>query len=193
MTKIFVEFFDFWPKYQIFRSEIFFTDSTPQNLPLCKKSASYLENLILYRFLSILVENCQFWVTPLTLDPMSWPPYDPDLSRKKFIWSEKDSWEFTGNFRSIPATIKKLFTKRSRGGRISRPPGSNRVKQHIKCGLFCQQNSLMVTWDLFNSPLNCPCTLFSLWKVPLFKYLGKSLSYGDRIYIDALMLHGQLI
>ena len=128
MTKIFVEFFDFWPKYRIFWSEIFFTDSTPQNLHLCKKSASYLENLILYRFLSILVENCQFWVTPVTLDPMSWSPYDPNLSRKNFIWSEKDSWEFIDNLRLIRATIKKLSTKRSRA---FAPRDKNRVNK--KC------------------------------------------------------------
>ncbi len=79
-----------------------------------------------YRFWSKIAN---FGWPPLTLDPMSCPPYDPDLSRKNFIWSEKDSWEFTENFRSIRATIKKLFTKRSRGGYFSPPPpGAKRVK-----------------------------------------------------------------
>ena len=87
MTKIFVEFFDFGPKYQIFWSKFFFTDSTPQDLPLCEKSVSYFENLILYRFLS---KMANFGWPPLTLDPMSWPPYDPNLTQKNFIWSKKD-------------------------------------------------------------------------------------------------------
>ena len=84
MTKIFVEFFDFWPKYRIFWSKNFFTDSTPQDLPLCEKSASYLENLILYRFLSILVENCQFWVTPPYFGPHVLTPLWPGPVPKKF-------------------------------------------------------------------------------------------------------------
>ena len=56
-----------------------------------QKADSYFENPIFYRFLSILVKNRKFRLTPPTLDPLSWPPYEPDLSRKNFIGSEKDT------------------------------------------------------------------------------------------------------
>ena len=92
MTKIFVEFFDFGPKYQIFWSKIFSTYSTSQDLPLCKKSAPYFENLIFfinfYRFWSKIAN---FGWPPTTSYHLSWPPYEPDLSQKSVIGSEKDS------------------------------------------------------------------------------------------------------
>ena len=86
----FLSNFSIFDRISNFSAKIFFTDSPSQDLPLCKKSGSYIENLIFYRFLLILVENGQFWLTPLTLGPLSWPPYKSDLSRKNFIGSEKD-------------------------------------------------------------------------------------------------------
>ena len=130
MTKIFVEFFNFRSKFSIFWSKIFFVHFVSQDLPLCKKSSFQFENLILYEFFSILAKNRKNQLTPPYFGPLSWPPYDPDLSRTNFIGSENDSWEFMQNFKSIYQIIKKLYAKRSRGGPIRPPPRTNRVKKH---------------------------------------------------------------
>ena len=129
MTKIFVEFFYFRSKFSIFWSKIFYVHFVSQDLPLCKKSSFQFENLILYEFFSILVKNRKNQLTPPYFGPLSWPPYDPDLSRKNFIGSENDSQEFMQNFKSIHQIIKKLYAKRSRGGPIRPPPRTNRVKK----------------------------------------------------------------
>ena len=91
MTKIFVEFLNFWPKFSIFWSKIFFMDFVSLYLAFCKKLGPYFENLIFYQFLSILVEKGPIRLTPSYFGPLATPPYEPDLSRKNFIRSENDS------------------------------------------------------------------------------------------------------
>ena len=90
----FFEFFDFWQNFRFFWSNIFFTDFTPQDLPLCKTSAFYFETLI---FLSIFISfdqkwqiftNCQFLVTPPYFGPHVLPPPPPHL------WSGPASKKF---------------------------------------------------------------------------------------------------
>ena len=80
----FCRIFRFWAEISNFLVQIFFTYFTPQDLPLCKKSAPYFENLIFYQFLSILVENCQFWVTPPYFGPHVLTPLWSGPVPKKF-------------------------------------------------------------------------------------------------------------
>ena len=75
---------------EIFISTVqFFQNEFYTLRPFCKKSGSYIENLIFIDFLpkkQILPNPSLLW------GPCPCPgPYNPDLSRKKFKWSRKES------------------------------------------------------------------------------------------------------
>ena len=54
-------------------------------------------------FLSFFIDfgPIQLAFSPLLWTPYPGPPYWPDMSRKKIIESERDSYEFTESFRFI--------------------------------------------------------------------------------------------
>ncbi len=152
MTKMFVEYFIFFSEMSNFLVQIFFTDYTPQDLPLCEKSASYLENLILYRFLSILVENCLFWVTPPYFGPHVLTPLWPEPDPKNFHMVQK------GIDRNLPqisgryAQRWKSYLRKCIGGAIMAPPGSFRVKsQNIGGSDFKGTHFLVLFIDVFEN------------------------------------------